>query len=417
MRKAIYLMCTVIIGLFSACDDTVKEKVVYYINEPVFVPADEIRSRSIVTQPPQEIEEQGKLCLYEGYLYISEPGKGIHIIDNKVPASPRNVGFIELEGNVDIAIYNNKLYGDHFVDLVYFDISNPAKPEYIGRLENAFKYALPIDDFTDIYDWNACYAEENKDKIVVGWKKERREYTIEHYNEMACYDASYSSSGGSSSTGVNGSMSRFSIHKGYLYTVMNHTMSIIDISTATPTKPVEDLAVDFNVETIFYYKNHMFLGTPTGMSIYSIENPIKPERMSTTWHINGCDPVVVENDIAYVTIHSGNFCGQNNNELIIYDVSDVKSPKMLVSYAMTKPKGIGVDNGILFVCDDGLKIFDASDPLTLMGKQLAHYSGMEGYDLIPHNNVLMMIADDGLYQYDYKDVTKISQLSKIGIKK
>ena len=52
-----------------------------------------------------------------------------------------------------------------------------------------------------------------------------------------------------------------------------------------------------------------------------------------------------------------------------------------------------------------------------MAHQLAHYSGMEGYDLIPHNNVLMMIADDGLYQYDYKDVTKISQLSKISIKK
>ena len=417
MKKAIYLMCVVVVGIFSSCEDSVKEKVVYHINEPIFISKTELRSQAIVTQSPQEIEEQGKLCLYEGYLYISEPGKGIHIIDNRTPASPRNVGFIEIDGNVDIAVFNDRLYADHYIDLVYFDISNPAKPEYTGRLEDAFKYALPIYDNTEFYDLYSCYDEKNKDKVAVGWKKVKREETIYAYKEgMIGTPHDAMSNSGGSSAGVNGSMSRFSIHKNYLYTVMNNMMSIIDISAETPTKPVEDLYVDINVETIFYYKDHMFLGTPTGMSIYSIEDPLAPERMSTIWHINGCDPVVVENDIAYVTIHSGNFCGQNNNELIIYDVSDVRSPKMLVSYAMTKPKGLGIDNGILFVCDDGLKIFDASDPQTLMARKLAHYSGMEGYDLIPYNNVLMMIAEDGLYQYDYTDITKISQLSKISIK-
>ena len=415
MKKAIYVMCAVIVGILSSCDDTVKEKVTYYVNEPVFVSATELRSRAIEVEAPQQIEEQGKLCLYEDYLYISEPGKGIHIIDNRTPASPRNAGLIELEGNVDIAIYNDKLYADHYVDLVYFDISNPEKPEYIGRLEDAFKYALPIDDPNANYDYSACYDEKNKGKIVVGWTRVKREETVYYYSGKDMMLES-SNGGSGSSAGINGSMSRFSIHKSYLYTVMNHTMSIIDLSAGTPTKPVDDIPVDWSVETIFYYKDHMFLGTPTGMSIYSVENPLAPERMSTTWHINGCDPVVVENDIAYVTIHSGNSCGQDNNVLIVYDVSDVRAPKMLVSYAMTNPKGLGVDNGILFICDDGLKVFDASDPLTLMARKLAHYPGMEGYDLIPHNNVLMMIADDGLYQYDYKDLTKISQLSKIGIK-
>lgn len=415
-------MSAVIVGMLSSCEDTVKEKVTYYINEPVFASAAEIRSRSIEVEPPKEIEEQGKLCFYKNYLYISEPGKGIHIIDNQNPASPRNVGLIELEGNVDIAIYNDKLYADHYIDLAYFDITNPAKPEFIGRLENAFKYALPIYDFNGIYDYSACYNEKNKDKIVVGWKKVKREETYYDYNKGLVFDHAYNSSSGGAaaesgaSAGVNGSMSRFSVHKGYLYTVMNHTMSIVDITTDTPTKPVDDILVDWNVETIFYYKDHMFLGTPNGMSIYSIENPLAPERMSTTWHINGCDPVVVENDIAYVTIRSGNSCGQNNNVLIVYDVSDVREPRMLVSYAMTNPKGLGVDNGTLFICDDGLKVFDASDPQTLMARKLAHYPGMDGYDLIAYNNVLMMIADDGLYQYDYKDLTKISQLSKISIK-
>ena len=159
------------------------------------------------------------------------------------------------------------------------------------------------------------------------------------------------------------------------------------------------------------------MGTPTGMVIYSVADPLKPEYVRAVWHVFGCDPVVVENDIAYVTVHSGNMCGQNNNDLIIYDVSDVSDPRHIVSYAMTRPKGLGVDDGTLFLCDDGLKIFNASDPQTLMANRLAHYSGMDGFDVIPFNNVLMMIADDGLYQYDYTDLTKIHQLSKLPIVK
>jgi hypothetical protein len=42
---------------------------------------------------------------------------------------------------------------------------------------------------------------------------------------------------------------------------------------------------------------------------------------------------------------------------------------------------------------------------------------MEGYDVIAFNNVLMMIADDGLYQYDYSDLSRIRQISKLPIVK
>jgi hypothetical protein len=235
-------------------------------------------------------------------------------------------------------------------------------------------------------------------------------------NSSIASGASFGSTGG---VGVNGSMSRFALYKDYLYTVINNYMSIIDLSGIEPVKVAENIYIGRNVETIFSYKDNMFMGTPTGMIIYSVANPVKPEYMSMVWHVLGCDPVVVEDDIAYVTIHSGNFCGQNSNQLLIYNVSDVKSPKHIVTYEMTKPKGLGIDNGTLFVCDDGLRIFNASDPLALMAtsNRLAHYKGMEGYDLIPFNNVLMMIAEDGLYQYDYSDLTKINQLSKIPIVK
>ena len=121
----------------------------------------------------------------------------------------------------------------------------------------------------------------------------------------------------------------------------------------------------------------MFMGTPTGMLIYSLEDPLAPKYRSSVSHVFGCDPVVVEDDLAYVTVHSGNTCGQNTNELMLIDVSDVDQPNLLVTYGMKCPKGLGIDNGTLFLCDEGLKVFNAKDPMTLLANQLVHYAGME----------------------------------------
>lgn len=381
--------------------------------------ADVFRSSVKVTTQPEEITQKGKICFYEGYLYISEPGKGIHIIDNRNPASPASVGFIELIGNADVAIRNNILYADSYIDLVGFDISNPALPVLKSRLENVFPQSYPPIEEGYI-DSELCNLAATNGNIVVGWTQEEETHTLEYYkNEQVYNDAMTNSSGGSSggSTGVNGSMSRFGLYKDYLYVVLNDYMSIFNLAGDKPEKAVENMYIGGSVETIFSYKDCMFMGTPTGMMIYSVADPLKPEYQSMMWHVYGCDPVVVENDIAYVTVHSGNNCGQNFNELIILNVKDVKNPQPIVSYTMTKPKGLGIDNGTLFLCDDGLKIYNAEDPQTLMANRLAHYSGMEGYDVIPYDNVLMMIADDGIYQYDYSNLKEIKQLSKLAVKK
>jgi hypothetical protein len=330
-----------------------------------------------------------------------------------------------------LAIRNGKLYADSYIDLVWFDIDNPAAPKLEGRLENAFPAAIPSTDNGYGFDPDYCYGNYDGSKgVIVGWKLASRAQTVTYERGWfgstdpmqldggGIYSTSSGSSGSSGmSAGVNGSMSRFVLYKDYLYTVINNQMSIFDLSGTKPDKAAENIYIGWEVETIFNYKDNMFMGTPTGMVIYSVADPLKPEYMRTVWHVYGCDPVVVENDMAYVTVHSGNTCGQNNNNLIIYDVSDVKAPKHIVSYAMTRPKGLGIDNGTLFVCDDGLKVFDAKDPQTLMANRLAHYSGMEGFDVIPYNKVLMMIAEDGLYQYDYTDVKGISKLSKLPIEK
>jgi hypothetical protein len=417
MKRVILFIAFTAGFLFPSCDTTIRETMKYMINEPVVMSGEEFRNLPIQTKAPQEIESKGKICFYEGYLYISEPDKGIHIIDNRNPSSPAAVGFVELMGNADLLIRDGKLYADAYVDLLWFDISNPAQPQLLGRVENLFEAAYPPADNEYGFDYSLCYSETTKGNVVVGWKAKEREVEVFYStdgDDRVMYNDATAAGGAESSAGVNGSMSRFGLYKDYLYTVINYTMSVIDLSGDEPVKAAENIYVG-EVETIFSYGDNLFLGAPTGMSIYSVKNPLAPERMSTVWHVYGCDPVVVEDDLAYVTVHSGNTCGQNNNELLIIDVSDVTSPKLLVSYAMTKPKGLGIDKGTLFLCDEGLKIYKIGDPQQLMANRLVHFANVEGYDVIPYNNVLMMIADDGLYQYDYSNLEKITQLSRIAV--
>jgi hypothetical protein len=430
MKTKLYSLLSFLLLLFTACEEKMTETVTYRINEPIVMDAAEFRNSVKVSRVPHELTGYGKISYYNGFLYMSEPGKGIHIINNQNPANPQVVGYIELLGNADLSVRNNILYADSYVDLVWFDVTDPSLPVFKGRLKNAFPDVLPLVDNSAGIDFKMCQEYQSANKIIVGWKEVERTEPVEDYWSNGGFwgwvrngvffsaeknlDFATSSPGGGNS--VNGSMSRFIIYQKYLYSVMHNQMQVFDLSGAEPVKAIQDINIGWNVETIFSYQEYMFMGTPTGMLIYSVEDPLKPVFQSSIQHIFGCDPVVVEDDIAYVTIHSGNNCGQTSDALIIYDVKDKKNPKQLVSYAMTHPKGLGIDNKVLFVCDDGLKIFNATDPQKIMASQLAHYKGMAGYDVIPFNKVLMMIAEDGIHQYDYSTLSQIQKISFLPVK-
>ena len=204
---------------------------------------------------------------------------------------------------------------------------------------------------------------------------------------------------GGSSSGKAGSMARFAIADNKLYTVSDYDLSIYDISnTQVPTK-INKITLDGFVETIFAKDTLLFFGTRQGMLIYDNVNSIEPEFISKYEHIYSCDPVVVSKNYAYVTLNSSSiWCGRNNNRLDIIDISDLWNPQAVAEYNMESPKGLGVDYNTLFLCDNGLKVYDISDKNDI---KLKHYFEMEAYDVIPVNGYLIMIGADGFYQYSY----------------
>jgi hypothetical protein len=217
------------------------------------------------------------------------------------------------------------------------------------------------------------------------------------------------------STGVGGSMARFTIVNHFLYGLDGASLDVVDITSETQPVAKPSLNVSWDVQTLFPYKDNLFVGGRAGMYIFDLTDPVRPSLVSQYDHIQSCDPVVVEGNYAYVTLYSGGICHVDTNQLEVIDIQDVKAPVLKSVYPMTNPHGLGINGGTLFICDGdaGLRIFDASDPLTISDHSLAHYDQINALDVIPLDQVAIVIGSDGIYQYDYTDVKNIKLLSHI----
>ena len=420
------LLMAALATAFVSCKDHCVQTVTYRGTESVRVTLNELRT-SVKTLPAQDLENPGKIYVKDNYLFINEVKKGIHIIDNSNPALPKPISFIQILGNVDIAVKGNILYADSYTDFVVLDISNPNAVKEISRTKEVFNNGQ-VDGIGWNYNPSDQTIYDSRYKMYTTTQEVACEQSSQfYYGSSSLWDASSSSFSSSvskstspTSNGVSGSTSRFAIVNERLYAVSQSEMKLFNLQN--PENPTKDgsLNLGFGIETIFPYKDKLFLGTTTGVQIWDNKNPQKPTYLSRLDHARACDPVVVENDIAYVTLRSvNNFSrcgGAIANQLDVIDVSNAASPVLLKTYSMQSPYGLGIDNKKLFICEgtSGLKTFDATKPMDI--KQLQHFKDMNAYDVIPLNNTLMLIGKDGLYQYDYSNPTSLKLLSKISVK-
>ena len=131
LKIALVLLASTL--LFS-CTDEVNATYTYRTMMPIYLEMKDVRGKSLAPIPAKEIENPGKIYIYNNYLLINEPSKGIHIYDNKNPSNQINLSFIPIEGNVDLAINSNILYADNYVDLLAFDLSNIQNIRLVKRV-------------------------------------------------------------------------------------------------------------------------------------------------------------------------------------------------------------------------------------------------------------------------------------------
>lgn len=430
LRIPAFIILIAAIPVLQSCfKDKHIETLSYTANSPVYMSKDEFRA-SVKMESPRSMDNPGKIYLYNNTLFISEVNEGIHIVNNSNPANPQKVGFINIPGNVDIAVKGNALYADSYTDLITLDISDVNNVMEVSREEDVFQYTLP--------GWNSSYPLATIDPtkgVVVDWEvKEVTEKceggdcgwnpTFVASNTIQAEEAGFSTFAGVGNnsrisvvgSGQGGSMARFMLYKDYLYVISNDfSMSLFN--TVDPMQPSfsSNTSVGNNIETLFNYEDKLFIGSQTGMFIYDLSVPEQPTYISEFEHAQGCDPVVVFENTAYVTIRGGSPCGGWGDQLDIIDISNINNPTLVATAPMDGPYGLGVDGerDVLFVCDGdaGLKVYDTKDRKSIPQNMIANLKGFHAFDAITQNGLLLMTGADGLYQFDYNNPQDVSMVS------
>jgi len=401
MKLKYFFVSLVFIGALSCDKNDDADYEFVQVATPQLMSKTAFRS-SVEVIAPKTIEEPGKIYVYQDYIFVSDVHSGIHIIDNFDPKSPKAIKFIQIPGNEDISVKDNFLYADSATDLVVFDISDINNVSIIEQLEdvfNVYNYDIPVE--AEAVDYGKF---DFDDDIIVGWTltTERRK-KVDNTMDKALDDGVVLSAGAESTTGTGGSLARFQIVDNYLYTVGNYEMAIFNIQNLAEPVLSNTQYAGWNIETMFQAEGYLYLGSTNGMYIYNLVNPSSPEFVSDFKHWEGCDPVVVDGDYAYLTLRGGNLCGQLESVLEVIDISDKTNPTLAARYNLENPYGLGIKNDMLYVCDGtaGLKLFEreTSEDLRLVNS----LKDIQAKDVIPLEKSLIMIGEKTLYQYDYMD--------------
>lgn len=419
MRKLkyplLFLLLTVL-TLNSCIEDTCEREMRYIQRTAVYMTQQELTDVS--TTGAKALENPGKIYFYNDYIFVNERNKGIHIIDNSTPSSPNNIAFINIPANIDMAIQGKYLYADNGDDLITLDISEPTNAQLVDRKENVFP---------ELYQYQAgylAYYDEEEVTEVVDCEtqniiRNNGGIFIDFMDAGAPSLSSNSTSGGTTS-GTGGSMARFTISQGHLYAVDNSTMNVFEI-TSNPAAPTElsEVNIGWGIETIYPYKDKLFIGSNAGMFIFENANPAAPTQLSSFQHARACDPVFVKDNYAYVTLRSGSWCEGFSNQIDLIDITDLTRPILEKTFDMENPHGLSIKDNSLFLCEGewGLKAFDISDPMKLNRNKIDHIKDVNAYDVInvPNSDLLLMIGKDGLYQYDAANPSKLELVSKIEV--
>lgn len=403
--------------LFSSCKKQAgsgKPTKTYTIYTPVYEDKAAVLGR-INGSALEAVSHAGKIYIKDNYIFLNDVNKGIHVYDNSNPAAPRQIAFLAIPGNLDIAIKGNTLYADMYNDMLALDITNMRQARITKTIENLFTGRSYVNG----------HSVNDNGKIAAAWLE--RDTTVEidesqpfpNGCDFCAFDGGVvtMNAAGVKSSGTAGSMAGMVLMGDYMYAITEmHSVGIVDISNPSQPNVANNFFAGFDLETIFPFNGKIFLGSSVGMFMYDVTDPQNPVSLGEFTHGRACDPVITDGQYAYVTLHSGDGCGGESNELHVIDVRALPVSSLVKTYQLNKPTGLSKDGNLLFVCDNTeVKVYNATDPANLL--LLKKIPAIEPYDVITVNNRAMVVCSNGLYQYDYSNLNNVRQLSFLPVKK
>lgn len=160
----------ILVGLLAACSENETPPEVVGL-KPIYGTTDDILNL-IKVEEPKPLKNVGKIYIKDNLLFINEKGLGVHVFDNSDPSDPSPLKYIEIPGNVDIAIKGNYMYADMGSGLATLDISdinNLKKTAFDTRYLGEISQHRPTDAVLDLYSGSKIYYEcpdVNKGQVI-----------------------------------------------------------------------------------------------------------------------------------------------------------------------------------------------------------------------------------------------------------
>ena len=225
---------------------------------------------------------------------------------------------------------------------------------------------------------------------------------------------------------MGGSFARFMLAGDFMYIVDNERIKTLNVANPADPTQINEQVIATGIESIFRLGEKLFIGSSSGLFLYTIGADGIPQREGEFLYSNfefpiyPCDPVVANDSLAFVTLNTSILvenCRRQTtisvNQLNIFDVTDIQNPVLVSQLEMNDPQGVGLDDDLLFVCENsfGLKIFDVSDPVNL--EIVAHLDDVDVHDVITLGGLLLLVGESNVYEVDYTDRANIHVISTI----
>jgi hypothetical protein len=382
-------------------------------NVPVIHPFSEIRD-SIQFLPGREMQDPGKICFKDNFLFVSEIKKGVHIIDNSNPANPVFLSFIQIPGNGDIIIHENRLYADSYSDLISFDITDLNNIKEVERAKEIFEFGWFNGKWWNSQDGGLFYGEYTQkyvtDTITFNCNEPPEPEPIVDIEEGPV-NSSYLEHAKTPP--------RFAVKDKYLYSSGINFLNIFDLDESKNLKSIGFLALDQAHFSFSLQQDKLFVGMAFDLAIYDIESPLETRQTSRFDSVTSCDKIAVHDNIAYITERTGTLCGGNQNRLKLIDISNTSIPRFIKAFPLDGPRALSIDFPILYVCEgvNGFKVFDVLDTATIDQHLLSYEKDIQANNIAVSGKTVFITSIDGLYQLDATDPRNLHRLSKIPFKK
>ena len=423
----IFLLMLIFTGCELFKDEVIDEdlvEVTYFV--PVYETTAQL-AQKVSVDAPKDYAEAGKIITYQQYIFINKPLEGIHVVDNSDPANPQNLHFIAIPGSLDMSIIDDHLYSDMYSALMVFDIGTLTQPELIEEftLEDVFYYNpyIGLESVVRATETNEYTRYENIDNtlgIVTGWRTEIRREPLEgvqlQYRTLESIDVMATTAEtdqGFGEVSTAGSMTRFLPIDRYLYTINFNELVLFSIGDDYRPTRFARLDTGTQAETLFQLNDLLFVGSTTGMLMYDVSVSSNPDYINSINHFRSCDPVVADENYAYVTLRGGTNCFTESNELQIIDIRDPRNLEVVARQVLFNPHGLAIHQDHLIVCDGsaGLKV------LTVADRENPEVVNTEAipfaYDIIVDFPSAVVVGEGVIYQYDLSNLPAITKTAEL----